>query len=75
MLTGEGTVAPFAGVQMVTDGLAVFKVQGADCARTETPLMNKQNSAEICTTPRENELVIGLNLVLRANKEHTEFQS
>ncbi len=29
MLTGEVTVAPFAGVQMVTDGLTVLRVQGA----------------------------------------------
>ena len=29
MFTGDVTVAPFVGVQMVTEGLAVFRVQGA----------------------------------------------
>jgi hypothetical protein len=38
MLTGELTVAPFAGVQMVTEGLVGFKAHGAAKAGTASAI-------------------------------------
>jgi hypothetical protein len=41
MFTGEVTVAPLAGVQMVTDGLTVLSVQGA--AKAGNAIANSAN--------------------------------